>query len=199
MPTVFFLVRHAAHADLGQRLSGRSPGIALSPHGNAQAVALARRLAGSAVAAIHSSPLQRARATAAAIGRRLGIGVEVVPALNEVDFGAWTGKRFDELAGDPAWDRWNRHRSAACPPGGETMAAAQQRAVSQVERAAAAHPGQGVVLVSHCDTLRSIVAHFLGLSLDHLLRFEIAPASVTTLEIGPWGARILALNEKVAE
>lgn len=199
MPTVLFLVRHAAHEDLGQRLSGRSPGIALSPRGKMQAVAVAQRLAGSAVAAIHSSPLQRAHATATAIARRVGIGVEIAPALNELDFGAWTGKRFEELAGDPAWDRWNRRRSTACPPGGETMAAAQQRAVAQVERVAAAHPGRAVVLVSHCDTLRSIVAHVLGLSLDHLLRFEIAPASVTTLEVGPWGARLRSLNEEVAE
>lgn len=198
MPTMLFLVRHAAHVDLGERLSGRAPAVALSPFGKAQAVALAQRLAGTAIAAIHSSPLQRARETAAAIGRRIGIGVEVTAALNEVDFGAWTGKRFDELAGDPAWDRWNRRRSTACPPGGETMAAAQRRAVSQVERAAAAHPGRAVVLVSHCDTLRGIVAHVLGLSLDHLLRFEIAPASVTTLEVAPWGARLLSLNEKVA-
>jgi ribonuclease H / adenosylcobalamin/alpha-ribazole phosphatase len=199
LPTTVFLVRHAAHVDLGQRLSGRSPDVPLSPQGEAQAVVLARRLAETAVAAIHSSPLRRARATSAAIARRVGIGVEVVPALNEVDFGEWTGKRFDELAGDRAWERWNNRRSSACPPGGETMVAAQRRAVSQVERAAAAHPGRSVVLVSHCDTLRSIVAHVLGLSLDHLLRFEIAPASLTTLEVGAGWARLLSLNEKVAE
>jgi broad specificity phosphatase PhoE len=193
------LVRHAAHADLGQRLSGRSPSVPLSDRGAAQAARIALRLARETIAAIHSSPLARARSTAAAIAARLGLGVEVAAALNEVNFGRWTGRRFDDLQGDPSWARWNERRASACPPGGETMAEVQARAVSHVERVAAAHPGSGVVLVSHCDTIRAVIAHYLGLSLDNLLRFDIDPASTSSLLVGPWGARILSLNEKVSE
>lgn len=198
MTATVFLVRHAAHAELGRRLSGRTPGVPLSAAGLAQAARLAVRLAREAIAAIHSSPLDRARATAAAIAARLGIGVEVAPALNEVDFGGWTGKRFDELHQERGWTQWNSRRGSACPPGGEPMAAAQSRAVAHVERVAAAHPGRGVVLVSHCDTIRAVIAHYLGLPLDHLLRFDVDPASVSTMLVGPWGARLVTLNEKVS-
>lgn len=197
MTATVFLVRHAAHADLGQRLSGRTPDVPLSAAGLAQAAGLAVRLAREAIAAIHSSPLERARATAAAIAARLGIGIEVAPALNEVDFGGWTGRRFDELHHERDWTHWNRRRASACPPGGETMAAAQSRAVAHVERVAAAHSGRGVVLVSHCDTIRAVIAHYLGLSLDNLLRFDIDPASISTMLVGPWGARLVTLNERV--
>lgn len=197
MTATVHLVRHAAHADLGQRLSGRTPHVPLSAAGLAQAARLGLRLACEKIAAIHSSPLERARATAAAIAARLGIGIEVAPALNEVDFGRWTGQRFDELHGDPEWTRWNERRASACPPQGETMAAAQSRAVTHVERVAAAHSGQSIVLVSHCDTIRTVIAHYLGLSLDNLLRFDIDPASISSLLVGPWGGRVVCLNEKV--
>jgi len=197
LSTTVYLVRHASHADLGVRLSGRAPHVPLSAAGIAQAARLALRLAREAVAAIHSSPLERARATAAAIAARLGVGVEVAPALNEVDFGDWTGRRFDELSGDPAWARWNERRALARPPGGETMAAAQTRAVAHVERVAAAHPNRAVVLVSHCDTIRAVIAHYLGLSLDNLLRFDVEPASISTMLVGRWGARLVSLNERV--
>jgi broad specificity phosphatase PhoE len=198
MTATVHLVRHAAHGDLGKRLTGRAPGIPLTLEGLAQATRVARRLGGRDIAAIHSSPSRRARETATAIARLVGIGVEVAPALAEVDFGDWTGKRFDELYGDAAWERWNSRRSTACPPQGETMTAAQNRAVSHVEHLAAAHRGREVVVVSHCDVIRAVVAHYLGLPLDNLLRFDIDPASVTTLLVGSWGARLTGLNERVA-
>ena len=50
-------------------------------------------------------------------------------------------------------------------------------------------------MVSHCDIIRAIVATALGLSLDHIHRFEIGPASVSRLVVGSWGARVLSLNE----
>ena len=43
--------------------------------------------------------------------------------------------------------------------------------------------------------IRALVARVLGLSLDNLLRFEIAPASLSRIEAGTWGARVLSLNE----
>lgn len=198
MSTVVFFVRHVSHVDLGRRLSGRAPHVPPSAAGLAEAAQLALRFGRETIAAIHTSPLERARATAAAIAARLGIGVEISPALNEVDFGRWTGMSFDELRSDPEWTRWNEHRASARPPGGETMAAAQARAVAHVEHVAAAHSGHGIVLVSHGDTIRAVIAHYLGLPLDNLLRFDVDPASVSSLLVGSWGGRVVSLNEKLA-
>ena len=43
---------------------------------------------------------------------------------------------------------------------------------------------------------RGAVAAILGLPLDHLLRFDIGPASVTRIDAGDWGMRLVSLNEK---
>ena len=50
-------------------------------------------------------------------------------------------------------------------------------------------------MVSHCDVIRAVIARVLGLSLDRLLAFETDPASLSRIEVGNWGARLLSLNE----
>jgi broad specificity phosphatase PhoE len=55
--------------------------------------------------------------------------------------------------------------------------------------------GQIVAMVTHCDVIRAVIAAILGLSLDHILRFDVAPASVSRLVAGEWGARVVSINE----
>lgn len=191
------LVRHAAHGDVGIRLSGRLPGIALTAGGEAQAARLGERLARWDVAAVETSPVERARTTAGRIAAARDPRPEVIKAeaLEEIDFGEWTGRDFDELEQDGRWRAWNRERSRGACPGGETMAEAQRRAVDHVEQAPRRHAGGTVVMVTHADIIRAVVARYLGLGLDHVLNFDIDPASVTMLTVGPWGGRINRLNE----
>ncbi len=186
-------MRHAAHGVLGQVLTGRMPGVHLSAAGHAQAVALAEALAGEPVVAVVASPLERAQETAAPIAARHGLPVQTDPGLNEIDFGAWTGQPFAALAG-PAWDAWNQHRGIAPTPGGETMLEAQARAWAAVRRLAAAQPEGALVLVSHQDVLKAVLAQALGLSLDLLHRFDLAPASRSVLSVWSGGARVEGLN-----
>jgi ribonuclease H / adenosylcobalamin/alpha-ribazole phosphatase len=56
------------------------------------------------------------------------------------------------------------------------------------------HPGSLVAVVSHGDVLRSLICHFLGVSLDLMLRLEIEPASVSIIELQPYGPRVLLVN-----
>jgi broad specificity phosphatase PhoE len=194
------LIRHAAHSHLGNILSGRSPDLALSPDGRSQASALAERLRRAPIDVLQTSPVQRARETAEAIaGSRPGLHAEVVPALDELDFGDWAGRAFVELDSDPRWVTWNETRSSAVAPNGESMAQAQDRAWTHVAAAAQAHADRIVAMVSHCDIIRAVVARVLGLSLDHYGRFDIDTASITRLAVGDWGAKVLALNEMCHE
>lgn len=189
------LIRHGAHDDIGQLLSGRSARSPLSPAGLAQAQWLAARFAReSPIAAIHCSPRERARATAEIIGGRIGVRAEVVEALDEVEFGAWTGSSFAALARDPEWQAWNRQRSTVRPPNGETMAEATARAIGHLDGLVRRGASGTLLCVSHCDIIRGVVAHYLGLGLDRLLAFDVDPGSVSTLLIGNWGARLLTLN-----
>jgi probable phosphoglycerate mutase len=156
------------------------------------------RLSRETVVAVQSSPLERARETAEPIATRFGFGVEVSDALNEVDVGEWAGRPFDELRDDPRWALWNAARSVTRAPGGETMLEVQARVVAHMQALRARFPDGTVVLVSHADVIKAALAYCLGLSLDSLQRFEIAPASLSSVVIGDWGAKIMSLNEVAA-
>lgn len=189
--TTLILVRHAVHGLLGRVLAGRMAGVGLSAEGHAQAAALADALAGQAIRALWTSPLQRAIETAAPIAARHGLVPVIDPALTEVDFGTWTGQPFDALHG-PEWEAWNTNRAMAVPPGGETILAAQARAVAVMLRVAGG--GGTVVVVSHQDVLKAMLAHVLGTPLDLMRRFDVAPASRSLITMGAGWARVDGLN-----
>ncbi|MFW6076611.1 MAG: histidine phosphatase family protein, partial [Hyphomicrobiales bacterium] len=154
-----FLVRHARHSLVDHVLVGRKPGVGLSAGGRREAAQLAARFAGRSIARVQSSPRRRARETAAPLADALGLEVEIVPGLDEIDFGQWTGRCFDELAPDPRWQAWNGARSMARPPGGESMIEAQARVVGHIEQLGCTLDGGNAVLVSHCDVIRAALLH----------------------------------------
>jgi broad specificity phosphatase PhoE len=193
-----YLIRHAPHDHLGHILSGRAPGIPLSDAGRGQARRLARALAERRLAGVWSSPVQRARETAKEIALGRGVDVQVEAALDEIDFGTWTGKPFEALAGDGEWGKWNSARGKARPPSGESMAEVQARITDFARTIAALHPDEAIALVSHCDVIRAALAGWLGLPLDNALNFDVDPASVSRVAIGDWGARVLSINEALA-
>lgn len=148
--------------------------------------------------AIHASPRERTQETAAALSEASGIApVETAEALDEIDFGSWSGKTFDDLNSDPAWRHWNDMRSMARAPGGETMLDVQQRVMGFMQSLAAPGEEKRLVLVSHGDVIKAAVSYVLGLPIDAWPRFEIGPASITTVVTGSWGGKVLTLNEVV--
>lgn len=171
--------------------------MALSREGLEQAEIVADLLGTEPLAAVYSSPRERAWYTARMIAEPHDLKAEISDALDEVDFGDWTGKCFNELEGDAAWDEWNSARGAARPPGGESMTEAVARGVAGIEEIARLHPDRTLAAVSHCDMIRGIIAHYLGLPLDNLLRFDVEPASVSRLVVGAWGARVQSINERL--
>ena len=197
MTTTIFLVRHAAHELIGRVLTGRMPGVRLGNEGRDQAARLAMRFAREQVAAVYTSPLERARDTAQPIAAQFGVMPETIEALTDVDYGEWTGKEFSALDKDSRWVSWNSAKATGRPPGGETLLDVQWRAVSSIERVVNEHPDAGAVLVSHCDVIKAALAYYLGLAIEGILRFEVSPASVSTVAIGTWGAKVQAINEVV--
>ena len=192
--TTFHLVRHAAHGLLPHTLAGRMACVPLSDEGREQASALAARFTGQAIAAVVSSPVQRAVETAIPLAAALDLTLATEPGVQEIDFGRWTGLRFAELEHDPEWHAWNRLRSVSACPGGETMHAAQSRALHALARLRATYGTAVVVLVSHADIIKALLAPALGLSLDHLHRLTIDPASISTLVLFDDDMRVDGVN-----
>ncbi|HZY17914.1 MAG TPA: histidine phosphatase family protein [Ramlibacter sp.] len=192
--TTFLFVRHAAHDWLGRGLAGRMPSVSLNAQGWLQAEALVGRLEPRPVHAIYSSPQPRARQTVGALAARRRLQVQVEPAFDEIDFGEWTGREFDSLRDDPGWQIWNARRSTASPPGGEAFEAVRRRAMAGVEALRLHHPDRTVLVASHADVIKAVVASVLGLSLDALESFEVAPASLSVVEAGEGWRQLRLLN-----
>ncbi|MFO6446110.1 histidine phosphatase family protein [Erythrobacter sp. NE805] len=198
MTATILLVRHGTTRDIGRVLTGRGGDLPLSEAGRSEVGALAARLAAGRLDALQTSPVRRARETAAAIGEAAGLAPLVASPLEEVDFGEWTGRSFADLAPDPGWQAWNSERADACPPGGETIGAVQARVLAHLREVARSAAGSVVAMVSHADVIRACVAGIIGLSLSRILALTIDPASVTRIEAGEWGERLVTLNERSA-
>jgi broad specificity phosphatase PhoE len=194
--TTIHLVRHAVHPLVNRVLVGRTGGIQLGKEGREQAEALAQRLVGDEIGAVQSSPQQRALETAALIAAPLGLVVDIVPELDEVDFGQWAGCSFEQLNRDRRWAAWNSERGTARPPGGETMLELQKRILGHLDRLEAEKPKEKLVLVSHAEVIRAALLHFLGIALDSFARVEIAPASISTLLLNGSGAQVIGWNDR---
>lgn len=193
--SIAMLVRHAHTDAVDGRLSGRLPGVPLSPAGRRQAEALAERLATLPLDAVYSGPLERARDTAGLLAANRGLEVRISEALNEVDFGDWTGLSFQELETLPAWRRFNRVRSDMRIPGGEMMAEVQARAAAELHLLGRAHIGGIFAVVTHGDVIRAALCHVLGLPLDLGLRLEIGLGSMSAVAFEEGGPRVLRLND----
>jgi probable phosphoglycerate mutase len=144
--------------------------------------------------AIYTSPLERAIETAEIMGKPRGLSPVIRENLGELRFGEWEGRTFEELRHDRTWASFNTTRSLVRAPGGELMIEAQIRMVRDIEILRDRHPHETVVLVSHLDPLRSLIAHCLGMPLDLLLRFEISPGSVSIVQYFEDQPRVLCIN-----
>ena len=151
----------ARHGETDWNRESRFQGHAdttLNEVGREQAHGLAERLAEEGVVAIYASPLWRARETAEIVGRRLGLPVESVDALREVDVGSWSGltraeiqERFPEgfrrwLEFDHGWDD------------GESYEELGERVLAALREIALRHPHERVLVVSHGGPMRAALA-----------------------------------------
>lgn len=196
--TRFFLIRHALIDGYGTHLAGRAAGVRLNARGREQAAALAHRFAAAPLAAVYSSPLERALETAGPIAAATGREVIACDDFLEIDFGAWTGAALSELVDDPHFRRFNTFRSATCIPDGEYMLQAQLRIVTGINRLRSEHPDRQVAIVSHSDMIKAAIAYYAGIPLDLCQRLEISPASVSVVDIDEESVRIIGLNDTQA-
>lgn len=193
--THILLIRHAITDWVGRRYAGRTPGISLNGQGRGQARALAERLAGTPLAAIYSSPLERARETAAAIAAAHDLPVYVEERVGEVHCGDWTGQNIEELRQTDLWRQIHLHPSSTRFPGGESMFEVQARMVAALDELRTAYPGRIIAVVSHADPIKAAVAYYVGLHLDLCQRLAISTASITELSFSAYGPRLLRCND----
>lgn len=223
------IVRHGLTSSTGKALTGWLPGISLDDRGQAQAAALAARLARVPLAAIVSSPLERCVQTASIIAAGHGapaalddgpnekagsngqvaagaaserISVQLDERLGECRYGDWTGQPLRKLARDPLWRVVQAHPSAVRFPGpaGESMTGMQQRAVAAVRDWNASLGKDAVYVVcSHGDVIKAILADALGMHLDMSQRIQVDPCSLSVIRYTTLRPFVLRMNDTGAD
>jgi broad specificity phosphatase PhoE len=192
--TRLIFIRHAATDCSQDRLAGRNADVHLSADGKVQGKRLAHGLRQQRIGRIYSSPQPRARETAQFLAELFGETVRIAPEIDEIDFGAWTGRTFEELREIAQWREFNLARSCTRIPNGDLMVEVQARVLALIERLCGRHPTMTLALVSHADVIRVALAHCLGMPLDLLLRLEVSPASISIVAMERYGPRVLCIN-----
>jgi probable phosphomutase (TIGR03848 family) len=193
--TRLILIRHG-HTDWAdKKLAGWLPDVHLNELGFQQAEALVERLKPIGLAAIYSSPLDRTLETAQPLAKARDLRIFKTTGLGEVRYGDWQGQSLKMLARKKEWRIVQIAPGAFRFPNGESLRETQHRAVAAVEKIAAAHPKEAVALFSHSDVIKVIVAYYSGIALDNFQRISISPASISVIDLGPFGARIHRLND----
>lgn len=192
--TTLFLIRHASCSGLGHTLWGRTANITLDLKGELQVQRLVERFKDVPLDAIYSSPMERALQTAEPLARNAKLEIRESQALNEIDFGDWTGKTFEELSTDEVWRRFNTRRSGTTIPGGESFLEVQNRIVKELNTIANEHPNTRVAIVTHADTIRAAVVYFAAIPIDLIERIEISPCSVSVVALDDESVTLLTIN-----
>jgi probable phosphoglycerate mutase len=182
-PTTLLLLRHGqTPLSIEKRFSGTGD-PELTETGLAQAAAAAGRLQHSAATAVVTSPLQRARQTAAAVAEALGVELEVEEGLRETDFGDWEGYTFSEVR--KKWpvelDAW-LSSTAVAPPYGESFDDTFTRVRQARDSILSRYGGQTVVVVSHVTPIKTLLRIALDAPPSALYRMHLDLAALSEVQ-----------------
>lgn len=197
--TTVILIRHA-HSVANEKgvLAGRSPGVVLSKLGKRQAIDLKKRLGDMKFKSISVSPLERCLATIQPWINATGVAhknIDFDEGLSEVDYGSWTGKKLSALSLKKEWRVVQRTPSQMVFPGGEALLAVQRRAKKSLMNSIKKAGNGSVLIVSHGDVIKSLIASALELELDKFQKIVIDPASISVLDYNKGSFRLLHIND----
>ena len=191
--TRIIAVRHGETAwNVDTRIQGHLD-IALNDTGHWQARQVARALADEPLAAVYTSDLQRAQATAQAIAQASGAPLVAEPGLRERSFGELEGRTFAEIEAELPEQarRWRQRDPHFAPTGGETLVQLRERIAATTHRLAAQHTEQLIVLVAHGGVLDMLYRLATGLDLQAPRTWLVTNASINRLLWTPQGLTLV--------
>jgi phosphoserine phosphatase len=199
--TKILLTRHGHVEGIHpERFRGRQP-LELTARGRREAAAVAERIAGAwQPSKIYTSPMGRCVVTGAAIAKACGIAAEVCDDLNDMDYGAWQFKTFQDAEADnpKLFAAWFAAPELVRFPNGEALQDLAARCANALRLVLARHPQDTIVLVGHDSVNRALLLQCLGLSLSAYWRLVQAPCCLNEIDLDVEDAakvRIVRINE----
>lgn len=196
--TRIVLVRHGDVEGINpERFRGRTD-LPLTALGRRQAARVAARVAeGWRPAAIYTSPMARCIDTGDAIAQATGLQGRILEGLNDLDYGAWRWKTYDEVRtqSPELFSRWFAAPHLIRIPQGESLQDLAARAADALRFVVEAHAGHTVVLVGHDSVIRAILLQMLDQPLSAYWRLAQSPCAISELEIDGARVRVVRINE----
>jgi len=184
---VLILVRHGrTAANAGGLLVGHLD-VPLDERGLEQAALLSKAL--SDVDRVISSPLQRCRQTAEALGRLFDVDERWI----ELDYGEFDGQPLASI-GRAVWDEWRADPNYV-PAGGESLAALAERVSAACDELMSEALERNIVVVSHVSPIKAAAAWALAAGVEIAWRSHIDQASITRVQVTPTGPVLRTFNE----
>jgi len=196
--TKILLIRHGHVEGIKpERFRGREP-LDLTARGRAEAEAVAQRIAGGwRPSRIYTSPMGRCIETATAIAKASGIAAKTCDDLNDMDYGAWQFKTFDDAEKQDAalFLAWFATPHLVRFPDGESLQDLAARVANALRMVLARHPDETIVLVGHDSVNRTLLLELLDLPLSAYWRLAQNPCCLNEIDVTGGKVRIQRLNE----
>jgi len=180
-----------------ERFRGRQP-LELTAQGRADAAAVAQRIADAwQPSAIYTSPMGRSVATAAAIAKACGVAAKTCEDLNDIDYGAWTFKTFDDARkqNPDLFAGWFATPQLVRFPNGESLQDLVARAANALRMVLARHADETVVLVGHDSVNRALLLGLLDQPLSAYWRLAQDPCCLNEIDIDAGKILVRSINE----
>ena len=181
---MIIFLRHAQAENNTKRiLAGRTEGVPLTKTGIEQAERIAKYLASIDISAIYSSPIERAKHTAEIVAESCSLDVALDERLTEIDMGKFTRMNYDDMFAEYGniFLKFYENDPVISEHEVETFPDVQKRVLDMVDYVLKKHNNENVVLVTHMDPIKSMLARVMDLKPKTLFELIIANASFTIL------------------
>lgn len=198
LATKVLLVRHGHVPGISpERFRGRAD-IELTDRGVAEAHKTADWIARFwQPTALYSSPLKRCIDTSTAIAEKCGLSVEILPALNDLNYGEWQWQTHEAIAAlSPAlYHRWCTTPHLMRFPNGESLQELVARAADALRFVIEKHPGKTVVMVTHESVNRASLLQILEQPLSAYWRLAQDPCAINEIAVASDRVAVIRVNE----
>ena len=180
---IIFLRHGQAENNTKHILAGRTEGVPLTKTGIQQAEQISEYLKPLDISAIYSSPIERAKHTAEIVTKNSAIDVELDERLTEIDMGKFTRMNYDDMFAKYGniFLKFYENDPVIAEHEVETFPSVQKRILDMVDHVIKKHKNENVVLVTHMDPIKSMLANVMDLKPKTLFELIIANASFTIL------------------
>lgn len=191
------LVRHGRTAWHAEGRYAGTADVELDDVGRRQVEMVVERLADAELAHVYSSPLSRCLELAERVAESHGLDVTVDERLREIDLGRWDGVTYGEIVEKDGeiLKKWTADPASVTVPGGESLAAVQERSMQWFSQAVAEHPEGTILASSHGGPIRSILAAVIDLPLSRIFRLQVDLASISVVNYKGKFSNLELLNE----